>query len=96
VPNPSSGDVDRDLDICVAALRALGLRVAYADLTLPDVAPYGIHAVRALVSELQPVHFGHDMTRLGGRRLFEVPQKLGFADHPRTEADLNPCPHPLA
>ena len=96
VPNPSSGDLERDLAYCVEALGALGSRVAYADLTLPDVSPYGIHAVRVLATGLQPVHFGHDMTRFGGRRLFEVPQRLGVADRVRTEADLNPCPHPLA
>lgn len=94
--NPSRGDVDLDLDYCVRALRALDVRVAYADLTLPDVAPFGIHAVRVLASHLQPIHFGHDTARLGGRRLFDVPQRLGFADRPRTEADLNPCPHPMA
>ena len=96
VANPSRGDVDLDLDYCVRGLRALDVRVAYADLTLPDVAPYGIHAVRVLTTELQPIYFGHDTARLGGRRLFEVPQRLGFADRPRTEADLNPCPHPMA
>ena len=94
--NPSRGDVDLDLDYCVRALRALDVRVAYADLTLPDVAPFGIHAVRVLATHLQPIHFGHDTARLGGRRLFEVPQRLGAADRPRTEADLNPCPHPMA
>ena len=96
VANPSRGEVDLDVDYLVRALRALDVRVAYADLTLPDVAPFGIHAVRVLASHLQPIHFGHDTARLGGRRLFEVPQRLGFADRPRTEADLNPCPHPMA
>ena len=96
VANPSRGDVDLDLDYCVRALRALDVRVAYADLTLPDVAPFGIHAVRVLATHLQPIHFGHDTARLGGRRLFEVPQRLGFADRLQREADLNPCPHPMA
>jgi ribosomal protein S12 methylthiotransferase accessory factor len=96
IVNPSRGDVELDLAYCVSALRALDVRVACVDLTLPDVAPFGIHAVRMLATHLQPVHFGHDTTRLGGRRLFEVPQRLGFADRVMTEADLNPCPHPLA
>jgi ribosomal protein S12 methylthiotransferase accessory factor len=96
LPDRASGDSERDLDLCARALTSLGCRVAYVDLTLPDVAPYGIHAVRTLATGLQPVHFGHRTERLAGRRLFELPQQLGFADRPRTTDDLNPCPHPLA
>jgi len=96
LPNPSTGEGDRDLDHVARALSALDSRVAYVDLTLPDVAPSGIHVVRTIATGLQPVHFGFGTERLGGRRLFEVPQRLGFADRVRTVADLNPCPHPLA
>jgi ribosomal protein S12 methylthiotransferase accessory factor len=96
LPNPSTGDAGHDLDYTAEALAALGCRVAYADLTLPDVAPCGIHVARAIATGLQPVHFGHGPERFGGRRLFELPQKLGLADRVRTVDDLNPCPHPLA
>lgn len=94
--SPSDGDVERELDYCVRSLTALGSRVAYVDLTTPDVRGYGIHAVRAIATGLQPIHFGHGLARLGGRRLFELPQRLGFAETPLTPAELNPCPHPLA
>jgi len=96
LPNPSAGDVDRDLDACARALEGRGHRVAYVDLTTDDVAPFGIHVVRALAAGLVPIHFGWGQERLGGRRLFELPQRLGLADGPRVESDLNPCPHPLA
>lgn len=99
--NQSRGNVGQgleynDLEYCVTALAAKGCRVAYVDLTLPDLAGYDIYVVRAIATGLHPIHFGFGQDRLGGRRLFEVPQQLGFADHVRTEADLNPCPHPLA
>jgi ribosomal protein S12 methylthiotransferase accessory factor len=96
LPNPATGDARRDLDHTARALTAIGCRVAYVDLTLPDVAPTGIHVVRTIATGLQPVHFGHGTERLGGRRLFEAPQALGFDDRVRTVDDLNPCPHPLA
>lgn len=96
LPNPSRGDAALDLDYCVGKLAAMGERVAYVNLTMPDVAGHGIHVVRTLVSGLQPIHFGYGEERLGGRRLFELPQELGFADRVRTVADLNMCPHPLA
>ena len=96
LPNLSRGDVTLDLDYVATQLARRGHRVAYADLTMADVAPYGIHVVRTLVSDLQPVHFGYGLERLGGRRLFELPRQLGFACRPRLISELNPCPHPLA
>jgi len=85
-----------DLEYCVGKLVALGERIAYVDLTMPDIAGHGFHVVRTLITGLQPIHFGHGEERLGGRRLFELPAKLGFSDQTRTVADLNQCPHPLA
>ncbi len=84
------------LDGCTRHLAALGYRTAFVDLTLPDVREVGLHVARVVVTELQPIHFGHGMERLGGDRLLSLARRLGFADHDRTVADLNPCPHPLA
>jgi ribosomal protein S12 methylthiotransferase accessory factor len=96
LPDYSTGDVRRDLDHCVSTLRHCGSRVLYVDLTTSDVMDYDIRVARAIATELQPIHFGWSEERLGGRRLFELPHKLGFASKPLTESDLNPCPHPLA
>lgn len=91
-----AGSRDAELAGCVAALTARGHRVAYADVTTSDVAPLGLSVVRAFITGFQPVHFGDGNERLGGRRLFDLPHQLGLAPGPRTVADLNPCPHPLA
>jgi ribosomal protein S12 methylthiotransferase accessory factor len=91
----STGSAQGDLTRTVEKLRTAGSRVAYVDLTTPDVAPCGVHVARAFATGLQPIHFGVGEERLGGRRLFEVPATLGYADGPRAESDLNPCPHPL-
>jgi ribosomal protein S12 methylthiotransferase accessory factor len=96
LPNYSKGDVATDLDFCVEALTRAGCRVAYADLTTPDIVDFGMRVVRAIATGLQPMHFGYGMERLGGRRLYEVPKILGHGSEVRTEKDLNPCPHPLA
>jgi ribosomal protein S12 methylthiotransferase accessory factor len=93
--NLSHGDVAADLISCVKKLRGAGRRVAYVDLTTPDVAPLGFRVVRAIATGLQPIHFGYKQERLGGRRLYEVPQALGYASETRTASDLNRCPHPL-
>jgi ribosomal protein S12 methylthiotransferase accessory factor len=91
----SAGEEKADLAHCVRLLRAAECRVAYVELTTPDVAPYGVHVVRAIATGMQPIHFGTGEERLGGRRVFETAAKLGYMTGIRTEADLNPCPHPL-
>jgi ribosomal protein S12 methylthiotransferase accessory factor len=89
----SAGE-DKNDSHCVIVARQ-ECRVAYVDLTTPDVAPYGVHVVRTIATGLQPIHFGTGEERLGGRRIFETAARLGYANGIRTEADLNPCPHPL-
>lgn len=96
LPNPSTGDAAQDLKRCATELAEMGHRPGYAVLTTPDLAGYDIHVVRVIAPGLQPVHFGHGQERLGGKRLYELPQQLGLSDRVHTESDLNPCPHPLA
>jgi len=96
LPDRSTGSVQGDLDYVTGALRDIGSRVVYCELTTPDLKDFPIRVVRSLATHLQPIAFGHDQQRLGGRRLYELPQKLGYTAELRTEADLNPCPHPLA
>ena len=92
----AQGSAGDDLATCVAALVSAGSRVAYVDITAPDVRSAGYVVVRALVSGLQPIHFGYGEERLGGERLFAAPRNLGFRQERRHVQDLNPCPHPLA
>jgi ribosomal protein S12 methylthiotransferase accessory factor len=81
---------------CVEALARVGCRVAYVDLTTADVEALGVKVVRTFATGLQPIHFGHGEERLGGKRLYDVPRRLGYGHAVRTEGSLNPCPHPLA
>lgn len=96
VPDYSTDQASSNLDLCVDRLISTGHRVAYAELTTPDVASVGFRVVRAIASGLQPIHFGWGEARLGGRRLFEAPMLWGFRDKPTRVEDLNLCPHPLA
>jgi ribosomal protein S12 methylthiotransferase accessory factor len=96
LPDYSTGNLKRDLDQCAGSLQRCGSRVLYVDLSTSDIVDYEIRVARAIATGLQPIHFGWGEERLGGRRLFELPHKLGFASAPLTESDLNPCPHPLA
>ncbi|NMO51807.1 TOMM precursor leader peptide-binding protein [Actinoplanes sp. TBRC 11911] len=68
-------------------------RILYRDLTTPDVAGLGVHVARAVLPGFQPIHFGAGEPRLAGRRLRELPERLGVtAGHD----GVNLYPHPLA
>ena len=90
-PDPASALIE-----VAERLRETGARVAYADITAPDVRSVGIHVVRAFATGLQPIHFGYGEGRFGGRRLFDAPVRWGLRTTPLTEDALNLCPHPLA
>jgi ribosomal protein S12 methylthiotransferase accessory factor len=91
----STGNPSTDVDLCVAQLRASGCRVLYIDITTPDLSRMEIRVVRVIITELQPLHFGYHRERLGGERLYTLPQKLGYCSVRRNEMDLNRVPHPL-
>jgi ribosomal protein S12 methylthiotransferase accessory factor len=56
-----------------------GHRVLAAKLTSPDVETLGLHVWRALIPGYHPLFMGHRIRALGGRRLYEVPQRLGHS-----------------
>ena len=76
--------------------RATGQDVLYVNLTPRDLEPLGLFTVRALLPGFQPIWFGHAERRLCGRRLFELPFRLGLRDARADVDSLNPLPHPIA
>jgi ribosomal protein S12 methylthiotransferase accessory factor len=94
VVDASTGDARRELNALVQGLRQAGLDPIACDLTTPDIAGLGLRVVRAVVPGMHPLFMGHRNRALGGRRLYEVPQKLGHRGLQRGEAD-NPYPHPF-
>ena len=92
----SMGQASLDLETCLSLLARAGSRVAYVDVTTPDIRPLGLRVVRSFAGGLQPMHFGFGRERRGGRRLYDAPHAMGYSQRPRTESELNPCPHPLA
>lgn len=91
--NYSTGTAAGDLETLVARVKATGEEVYLCDLTSDDVRELGLSVVRAIVPGYHPLRMGHVMRSLGGTRLWEVPQKLGYKGITREEGD-NPLPHP--
>jgi ribosomal protein S12 methylthiotransferase accessory factor len=90
---PEEGD---PLARLVEHFRGAGQELLYVNLTAPDMEPLGLFTARAVVPGFQPIWFGDGERRLGGRRLYELPWRLGLRAAPADRASLNPLPHPLA
>jgi ribosomal protein S12 methylthiotransferase accessory factor len=70
--------------------------VIYIDLSAPELKPLGLHCVRAILPDYQPIWFGYREPRLGGKRLRELPARLGRATGPFSLDELNSMPHHIA
>ncbi|WP_341530537.1 YcaO-like family protein [Nostoc sp. UHCC 0302] len=95
LPTYTSSAEAEKLQSVIARLHSVSAEPYLIEITTPDIASLGFRVVRTLVSELVPIYFGYGLEPLGTRRLFEVPERLGYGGR-RTESDLNPCPHPMA
>lgn len=94
LPNLSTGDPKRDVRALCEKIRETGHRTLLLDLTTEDVARCGFSTVRAVIPGYHPMFLGHAIRSLGGTRLWEVPQKLGYPGVTREGGD-NPFPHPF-
>ena len=86
------------LDACVEKLGTAGIRVAVAEVTPPDLRGGPFRVVRALATNIQQVHFGFRIERLGNPRLHRFLPAALDSTTPRSARvnPFNPHPHPLA
>jgi ribosomal protein S12 methylthiotransferase accessory factor len=80
IPNHVTDDVLHDIQNCVAMLAERGLDVLVVEITPPDIREVGLHVVRVIIPEMQPLFFGSGLERVSPR----VKQHL-----------TNPYPHPF-
>lgn len=94
LPSPATGSPGRDLGVLVERIGATGHRALAVDVTTPDVAAAGLSVLSTLVPGYHPLHMGHLVRALGGRRLWQLPRRLGFPGIDPATGD-NPFPHPF-
>ena len=75
-------------------MKSSGHEVYAANLTSDDVAALGLAVCRVVIPGYVPILPGHRFRALGGTRLSEVPQKLGYRGIARGSGG-NPAPHPF-
>ncbi|TCC42906.1 TOMM precursor leader peptide-binding protein [Kribbella capetownensis] len=83
-----------DSAVLIKSLAEVAGDVLAVDVTTPDVAELGVRVVRGLVPGFVPIWFGVNQARLGGRRLLEMPSRIGL--RPARLDHLNLDPHPMA
>lgn len=91
----STGVPHDDLETVLREIRPFVSDVVAVDVTTCDVEEVGFKVVRAVMPELQPMDIDDRYRHLGGRRLYDVPWRLGRVPGPRSTAELNPYPHPF-
>lgn len=92
--NFDKGTPQASLAHLAARIGETGYRVLVSDITSSDVRELGMVAVRALIPGYHPLFMGYHHRALGGKRLWTVPQRLGY---PGIEPDSGdyPYPHPF-
>jgi ribosomal protein S12 methylthiotransferase accessory factor len=94
IENLASGDQGIDLRTLLEKVENVNHRVLVVDLTTPDVSESGLFVFRALIPGFHPLFMGHGIRALGGTRLWQVPQKLGYQGITKLSG-ANPAPHPF-
>ena len=80
----------------IGYLKEIGSDLIYYNLSLPETENSGYYSCRVILPGFQPIHFGYHNLRLAGKRMFELPVKLGFRNKASTPTELNSYAHPLA
>jgi ribosomal protein S12 methylthiotransferase accessory factor len=94
IENLATGDPEIDLRTLLEKVEKVRHRILVVDLTTPDVSESGLFVFRALIPGFHPLFMGHGIRALGGSRLWQVPQKLGYQGITKLSGD-NPAPHPF-
>ena len=93
--NAATGNPVADLRTVLAEMRPLVADVVAVDVTTSDVDEAGFKVVRVVVPDLQPMDNNHRYPHLGGRRLYDVPYRLGLVARRPQPGELNTDPHPF-
>jgi ribosomal protein S12 methylthiotransferase accessory factor len=93
---PASMDLRDDLTYLINYYLNCGIDTIVVDQTAPEHIPCGLRCVKIIMPGMLPMTFGQHNRRITGfERLHQLPFILGYKNHPLTEAEINPHPHPF-
>src|SRR6185503_713248 len=90
----SLGNPDQDLAMLSQKISNVGCIPLISNITTEDIRDLGLFVMRAVIPGFHPLFMGHHIRALGGWRLWNVPQKLGYTGIAKETGD-NPSPHPF-
>lgn len=88
-----AGSSEDNLKVIGERIHAINHQILLADVTSEDIRSLGLSVMRAIIPGFHPLFIGHRVRALGGSRLWEIPQQLGFAGITLQSGD-NHAPHP--
>lgn len=83
----------QELGKLIAIFKKSNCQIYYKDLIVPALRKLGYYVVKVIIPQMQPLYLNEKYPLLGGRRLYAVPEKLGYKR--RAESELNRYPHPF-
>lgn len=96
-PIPIASDIRVVLEAVIQRLFERGLDVLVVDQTTVELQAGNLSAVKVLIPGATPLSFGYRHQRFQGlTRLYELPQRLGYAPRRLEPHELNAHPHPLS
>lgn len=93
--SPVDSGSEDNLEKIITYLNNNNLEAIAVDTTIAQAKECGFSAVMVVMPQFQPLYLWEEYKCLGGRRLYEVPVKLGYFDKPKKEEELNSVPHPF-
>lgn len=82
---------EKNLRNLISQLKRKKYEAVFAGLTTKEILDIGFRCVKVVIPELQPMHLEEILPYHGGKRLHEVPEKLGY----QPASELNKEPHPF-
>jgi ribosomal protein S12 methylthiotransferase accessory factor len=94
LPDFEQATPQEDLTKITTIIRESGYQILISDITTEDVKSLGMFVIRAIIPGYHPLFMGYHRRPLGGKRLWTIPQKLGFKGIVAEGRDT-PFPHPF-
>ncbi len=89
------GDTLSNLKKTIKILKKKNFETVVVDITKPLIRRYGFKVPMVIIPNLQPFYLVERYPYFGGKRLYEVPEILGYTNEKTTEDQLNKIPHPF-
>lgn len=92
---PESASIDQKLECVLDAVRKQDMKAYAVDVASSEAKHEKLSVIQTIVPALIPMYFDEKKKPLGVKRLYTVPQMLGYANKRRQETEMNEQPHPF-